>query len=349
MSVVKKIFGFLLIFLVIVAFSACTKKIDRSWTIKFSGGFLPEGVFKYYLKESYGKAVDILSSAEISPDTFSRQQIEGKSFDDWIKTDAIKSCEDLLTLEHMFRAENLKFTEIEVKNIDSITDDVYNSAVQDFNKLGIGKEDIKKAYSECRIMYQKLYDYYYGSNGKFPIGEESMQKYYSDNYACYSTINKYLIDDDQSSLEESAEVSPETISKAKNQFDNYISKINSGEKTFKEIADVFKKDENLDSDPIVTDTVNLNFANIPDQLLDKLKNIDYGKADYIIFEGMIMCFCKNKLEDLNTNESIREEVFFNVKRNEFYDTISKEKNSLKIETNTEYLKEFTPSIIFKET
>ena len=350
----KKLSGLLLVLVVPFCFYACGKKVDHTWALRLAGASVPEGVYKYYLRESYNKASDVIAESGGSPENLSDQKICGVSFDEWVKTDAMNSCKDLLALEKMFKEENLSLTDKEKSDIESSAETVFSSLEQEFRKLSVSKEDVKRAYAECKAKYKKLFGYFYEKGGKEEVTNEKLIEYYKCEYVNYSMLTKYVVisgDTDDEQLQQDMKASQEQIKNAQDQIKEYVDLLNSGKKNIAQIASMFKEKEQLSIDPVETETICLKNADVSEDVLNKLKGLEVGKADYVKINDAFILLFKNdiskKLPDLSNNE-VRVDILKSMKVDEFYGKIESVKNKTKIDINSNLIEELVPVKVFKD-
>jgi|GEM_PF-6900406 len=357
-SILKKSLGFFLIFLVILLFTACKGSIDKSWVVKGNGANLPEGVYRYYLRESYKKAEEILQSDSVnledgseSPKPLHERKISGVSFNDWVRDDALESCKDLLGVEHLFNENNLTLTEKENKEIDDTADEIWKTLSSNFEKASISKDDVKKAYLEYEAKYNKLFDFYFEENGTKKVTNEDLLNYYKSEYINYSAFTKYAFVSSKEEETQENSSSAAQLEDARNQVKEYVRLINSGEKSFSEVVEIFKSRENLQSEVVQTETIDPNNTDALEEVLDKLKKLEVRKADFVeIGDSFILIFkndINSNLPDFSNNE-IRKSILKNMKSNDFKEIIDDSKKRVNVEVNTDYIKSFVPSDIFKD-
>lgn len=357
-NILKKSLGFFLIFLVILLFTACKGSVDKTWVVKGDGVNLPEGVYRYYLRESYKKAEEILQSDSLnledgseSPKPLHERKISGVSFNDWVRDDALESCKDLLGVERLFDENSLTLTEKEKKEIDDTTDEIWKTLSATFEKASIGKDDVKRAYLEYEIKYNKLFDFYFEENGTKKVTNDDLLNYYKSEYINYSAFTKYAFVSSKEEETQENSGSAAQLEDARNQVKEYVKLINSGEKAFSEVVNIFKSRENLQSEVVQTETIDPNNTDVSEEILDKLKKLEVGKADFIEFSDSFIVVFKNdvntNLPDLNNKEA-RKGILKNMKANDFKEILDESKKKIRIETNTDYIKTFVPSDIFKD-
>ena len=352
-DLLKKILGLLLVLVVPFCFYACSSGVDHAWLFKCDKGTIPEGVYRYYLRESYNKAVDIVSESGSSLEKLSDQKIGGKSFGEWIKNDAMTSCKDLLAIEVMFQDEKLFLTDEENSKVSSSTESAFSALEQEFKELSVSKEDFKRAYAECKIKYQKLFDYFYEKGGKEEVTDKDLIEYYKNEYVNYSMLTKYVflsnkLDGEQQFKE--SNVSEEQVRSAQSQIEEYVDLLNSGKKGIKEIANIFKEKEKLSTDPLETETICLKDADVSDEILNKLKELNVGKADYVRINDTFVLLFKNNISNNLPNISNKEtrlDILKSFKVDDLYRKFELVKNGLHIELNSKLVKEIVPENLFK--
>ena len=352
-DLLKKLSGLVLVLAVPFCFYACGGKVDHSWVFRCNKDVIPEGVYKYYLRESYNKAIDILSESGSSLESLSDQKIGEKSFSEWIKNDAMASCKDLLAIEVMFRDEKLFLTDKEKSEVSSSAESAFSALEKELKELSVSEEDFKRAYAECKIKYQKLFDYFYEKGGKEEVTDKDLIEYYKNEYVNYSMLTKYVflsnkLDGEQQFKE--SNVSEEQVRSAQSQIEEYVDLLNSGKKGIKEIANIFKEKEQLSTDPLETETICLKDADVSEEILNKLKELDVGKADYVkINDTFVLLFkndISNNLPDISNNE-IRRDILKSFKVDDFYSKIESVKGKMNIELNSKLIKEIVPEKLFK--
>ena len=176
---------------------------------------------------------------------------------------------------------------------------------------------------------------------------------YKNEYVNYSMLTKYVflsnkLDGEQQFKE--SNVSEEQVRSAQGQIEEYVDLLNSGKKGIKEIANIFKEKEQLSTDSLETETICLKDADVSDEILNKLKELDVGKADYIkINDTFVLLFkndISNNLPDISNNE-IRRDILKSFKVDDFYSKIESVKSKMNIELNSKLIKEIVPEKLFK--
>ena len=353
MDILKRVFGLFLIFLIAFVFSACKSEIDTSWIIKYDGKVMPIGIFKYYLKESYNKAVDILTAAGAYSQESTNDSIAGKSFDSWIRDDAVNSCKDLIALESLFNSEGLSFNEMENSEMKANAENILATISQNLEKNYLSLEDVKRAYSECKAMYKKLFDHYYKKGGSKFVTDDALLEYYKQNYVSYSMVTVYpFVFSESSGVESGSNISLDQLNKTKSIAEDYVNQINAGEKTLSDVSNTINERSGKELGPPNVETVNLDSANVPENILIKLKALDVGKADYVQVDDFFVILYKlninDSLPDLG-KEDVRDDVLNCMKQNEFYDILAETKRNIRFEVNAEFLNSFVPKNIFKDS
>lgn len=355
LDVLKKLLGLFVVFAVTVLFSACSNgSFDDSWAFKCGAEVIPAGVYKYYLHESYNKAVDILFESNSSLSDLCNQKIAELPFNEWVKRDAENSCKDLLALERMFKDEGILLTEGENSELNLSTETVFGSLAQEFGKISVNKDDVKRAYAECKMKYDKLFNYFYAPGGKNEVTNDELLEYYKGEYVSCSMLTKYvtvLHPGDGSSSERSLVPADDQFENSEKQMVDYVNFINSGKKSFVEVANLFKEKEQLVSDPVETETINLRNADVDENILAKLRSLEVGKADYVKVDDVFILLYKNDITKSLPNVfdvDVRKDILKNMKTDEFYEKISAIKETMSIVVNTKLVKWLVPTNIFKD-
>lgn len=350
MDILKRLFGLFLVFFVAFAFSACKNRVDTSWIIRYDGTLLPLEIFKYYANESRNKALNILADAGASSQEEAGNGIDGKDFNTWIRDDAINSCKDLIALELLFKSESLTFSEQELNEIKANTDSVLEAISQEAGKISVGYNDVKRAYSECKAMYKKIFNHYYNRGGKNFVTDEDLVSYYRQAYASYSMLTVYPFTFSNDTANEDNSPSTEQLKKAEETTENYVNLINSGEKNISDISSMLEKTAEGEPALPITETVNLSNANIPEKVLSKLRELDTGKAGYVQVDDVFIILYKldidANLPDLSRND-VRDDILNCMKQDEFYSILSETKKNLNFEVNLDYSSVLVSEILQK--
>lgn len=347
MAKLKKFIFILLTFSLMVPISACGK-VDKTWAVKYEKINVPMGIYIFYLKESYNKALEKLAEDNITPETLEASSIGEKSASDWIKDDALDSCKEYVVIEKLFSENDLSFTEEELKKMDENTDSVWEDSNDELTKLGT-REDFHKAFSTFYYKRNKLYEHLYGEDKFRALTDDEILDYYKKNYVSLSRFSKVFTSDTED--ENQTIVSDEEKSKVDKQFQEYVNSINNGTKTFDQVVQEFKGSENTAEDPVTTENINLKDDSMEDDFVKMITELEPNKATYSSVNDIFILLFKN---DINThlpdlsNEDSKKEIVESIKLDEFDEMINSKKSEFDFNVNNEALKEYEPISLFNK-
>lgn len=347
MATFKKFLYLILTFSLMISISACGK-VDKSWAVKYEKTTISMGIYVFYLKESYNKALEKLANDNMTPETLEASSIEEKSASDWIKDDALDSCKEYIVITILFAEYKLSFSEEELKKMDENTDSVWEDSGEELSKWGT-REDFHNAFSVFYYKRNKLYEHLYGE-GKFrALSDEEILDYYKKNYVSLSRFSKVFTGDSEE--ENQATVSDEEKSKMDKQFQEYVDSINNGSKTFDQVVGEFKSSENTAEDPVTTENINLKDESMEDDFVKMITELEPNKATYSSVNDIFILLYKNDinahLPDLS-NEDSKKEIVESIKLDEFDEMINSKKSEYDFKVNDEALKEYEPIKLFNK-
>lgn len=346
MAKLKKVINLLLIFSLMFSMTACGK-VDKSWAVKFEKMTVPMGIYVFYLKESYNKALEKLAEDNITPETMEASSIGEKSASDWIKDDALDSCKEYIVVEKLFAENDLSFSEEELKKMDENTDSIWEDSSEELSKWGT-REDFHKAFSTFYYKRNKLYENLYGGDKFRTLTDEEILDYYKKNYVSLSRFSKVFTGDGE---EDQATVSDEEKSKMDKKFQDYVTSINNGSKTFDQVVGEFKSSENTAEDPVMTENINLKDDSMEDDFVKLITELETNKATYSSVNDIFILIYKNDinahLPDLSKEDS-KKEIVDSIKLDEFDEMINSKKNEFDFKLNTDALKEYAPISMFNK-
>lgn len=347
MAKLKKLMSLLLVFLLMFSMTACGK-VDKSWAVKYKKITVSMGIYVFYLKESYNKALEKLAEDNITPETMEASSIGEKSASDWIKDDALDSCKEYIVVETLFAENNLDFSEEELKKMDENTDSIWEDSSEELSKWGT-REDFHKAFSTFYYKRNKLYEHLYGGDKFRTLTDDEILDYYKKNYVSLSRFSKVFTGDSEE--ENQATVSDEEKSKMDKQFQEYVNSINNGSKTFDQVVGEFKSSENTAEDPVTTENINLKDDSMEDDFVKMITELETNKATYSSVNDIFILLYKNDinahLPDLS-NEDSKKEIVESIKLDEFDEMINSKKSEFDFKVNDDALKEYAPISLFNK-
>ncbi|MBR1779530.1 MAG: hypothetical protein IJ758_03415 [Clostridia bacterium] len=337
----------LLLALILLTFGTACGKADKTWAIKGEKMTVPIGVYVFYLKESYNKALEKLAEDNITPEILEASSIGDKSASEWIKDDALDSCKEYVVVEKLFDENGLSFEEEELKKMDENTDSIWDDSNDELSKYGT-REDFHRAFSTFYYKRNKLFSHLYSDDKFRTLDDNEILDYYKKNYVSLSRFSKVFtenLEDDETP----STVTEENRAKVDKQFQGYVDSINNGSKSFEQVAQEFKNSENATDDPVITENLNLKDDSIDEDFYKTITEIQPGKATYSSVNDIFILLYKNDitahLPDLN-NEDSKREIIESIKLDEFDDMINSQKNNLSFTINDEALKDYSPISLF---
>ena len=117
-----------------------------------------------------------------------KKKVGDKEMAVYLEDTAMKNTKAYCAISSKFSELNLSLTQDETKSISDTATNAYNAQKDMFEEMGISKESIKNVITQSK-MREKLFDYYYGKDGKEPVSDEDLEKYVNDNYLRFKTLS----------------------------------------------------------------------------------------------------------------------------------------------------------------
>lgn len=219
----KRLFAGLLSAVLLLSVTGCSG--DTTWVFKTENDTVPAGVYLSYLKDAYAQAQ---SQVDSTKDIWS-QKIDDLPVEQWIINKASKTTQQYIAINIMFDELGMTMG-TEGKNTAKKTADTYWAQYQsNYEQNGISYASVLKV-AESEYKTQKVFEYFYETNGKEPVSEETIKEYFYDNYAKvkYVAISKYDVKTGEKKDE----------NELKKAVDDYVTQINKGT-NIDEIIDSF--------------------------------------------------------------------------------------------------------------
>lgn len=347
---IKKFFAIFLMGIFSIVVSACSNN-DNSWALKTENNAVSNELYVYFLFEAYNNAIMELSEGAESIDDLENQQIEGKSASNWIKDTAINNTKKMLAVEKFFDEKGLKLSEEEIKQIDEESKSSFETSKETFEKYGINLDALKRAYSLQNVKSQKLFNSIYQKDGSEVVSDNDIINFYKNNYVNISTIMKNTQSnaeaDDENKINENAAL----IEKTEQQFKDYVTAINNGQKSLTDVANDFKQSENLNEDPVHTESLNPKEIGFSEEIVNKILQLEVNKADYFSVANTFLLIYKNNINSSLPNLSNEEEknkLLIEMKSLDFDNLLKSIANEMQIKVNENSIKKYQPSKLFKE-
>lgn len=134
------------------------------------------------------------------------EKVDGKDMAVYLEENAMKMTKEYCAVTEKFKELGLELSADDNKSISASATNSYNSQKDMYDELGISKESIKLMLAES-LMKEKIFDYYYGKDGKQEPSEDDIVKYIEDNYVRFKviTISKSTKTDDDEKEKENKE------------------------------------------------------------------------------------------------------------------------------------------------
>ena len=209
----KRLFAGLLTAALLFSVTGCSG--DTTWVLKTENDTVPAGVYLSYLKDAYEQAQNQVDDTE---DIWS-QKIDDVPVEQWIINKATKTTKQYIAVNIMFDELGMTMG-TEGDNIVKNNADTYWAQYQaDYEQNGISYSSVVKL-AESDYKTQKIFEYFYETDGEEPVSEDTIKEYFYDNYAKvkYVAINKYDVKTGEKKDEDAL----------KKTVDSYVTEINKG-------------------------------------------------------------------------------------------------------------------------
>ncbi len=220
-SILKKSIAGILAAATILCFTSCK---DTSWVISAGEDTIPAGVYLGYLVDSYYMAAQ--QATDQNKDLFD-QKIGDVKAADYIKASAIASCKNYIAVNRLFDEYKLSFTDKELEEIKATIDSTWSNVSALYEENGCGKVSFEKIMMVDE-KYEKVFEYYYGENGKEPVSEKDRKDFFTKNYAKIKYIN-VLYSSHYDKVNTSSDASDAQKKELKELADKYLKRLQDGE------------------------------------------------------------------------------------------------------------------------
>jgi hypothetical protein len=344
-----------------VFFSSCS---DQSWSVKTEKSSAPMGLYIFNEQMAYYEASQKIKQEKPSAKNVLKEKLEEKPANDWIRDKAIEKTKEDLATEELFDEMGLSLSEEETQTIDQQVDMNWKQQDKTLEKLGIGKESLRRSITIMK-KHEKLFEATYGKEGTKAVTDEDLIKYHSENNTKYAYIEKPLSHEpepakkeegtEEGAAEEAADSAPkeptpfteEEIAAVAAQFAGYVESLNKGAK-IEDIAAKFKESEKSEEDPLITQTSKNDKISLPDEVKTKLSELEPGKAVavkteddyYLVLRQDVTEESNKKVQD----ETERETLLKEMKTEDFDALIAERVQNMSFSVNSGGINGFPPSI-----
>lgn len=364
MKLTKKIFALALAAGMVLSTTSCA---DESWSYKDDTNTLSIGTYIYYMSGAYGYAQNKLSSSTedstepTQPEDIFSAEIEDQNgekvnVNDYILREGELACKNLLNINKMFDDMGLKLTAEQLSAAQSNADQTWNYYGKTYESLGVSKESFYNAEYLFAAKYEAIFKALYTKGGEKEVSTDEIKKHFTENYTDYSyfPVNLYSTSTGDDGNTVSTALSENEIDKITKSLNSYKAQINSGNRTYTDFAETYVKENNLESDPTVSNTEILEDSSIGDEIKKAIEGLDTGKADvikigedssavmYLVYKGDINEKAKNEFSDDQQYKVLQE-----MKSDEYKDDLEKAAKEYKCEKNEAAVSKYQPNMFLK--
>ncbi|MBQ1262854.1 MAG: hypothetical protein IIX89_01025 [Oscillospiraceae bacterium] len=205
----------------ILSFTSCK---DTSFVISAGEDTIPAGVYLGYLVDSYYMAAQ--QATDQNKDLFD-QKIGDVKAADYIKASAIASSKNHIAVNRLFDEYKLSFTDKELEEIKASIDSTWSSVSALYEENGCGKVSFEKIMMVDE-KFDKIFEYYYGENGKEPVSEKDRKDFFTKNYAKIKYVN-VLYSSHYDKVSTSSDASDKQKKELKELAEKYLKRLQDGE------------------------------------------------------------------------------------------------------------------------
>lgn len=222
MKKLAKLIATILAVSVVFCFSSCS---DTTWVYSSGESTVSSGVYLGYLVDAYYATAS--SVTDTKTDIF-KQKVDDMDADDYMKKVAKESVAAHIATERLFEEYGLKFTEKELEELESEIESIWSSAGAVYEQNGCGKASFSEIL-KIEKMQQKVFEYYYGENGKEPVSEKDRKDYFTKNYAKIKYV-AVTYSNHFSGVSTASDATDAQKAELKKIAEDYVARINKGEK-----------------------------------------------------------------------------------------------------------------------
>lgn len=185
MNTLRKIVAVIMVLAMAFSLTACG---DTSWIVKVDGETVPSGVYIYYQTSGYTAAGYELAATDqnyyyymMYGMSYLDQKVGDKTVPEYMNDYALSMSKQYIVVEKLFDELGLELSEDDKKLIDSQVNSLWNNNAEQFEKIGVGKESIKKVTTNA-VKEDKVFNAYYEVGGINGTTEDDIKAYLEDNY-----------------------------------------------------------------------------------------------------------------------------------------------------------------------
>lgn len=349
--------------------------LNKEWAYKTADNELAIGVYIYSLELAYSQAQSYASDQLDDYSTANSDWLDKEITDDdgntqvakdWIKEQAEDMCKTYLVIDELMAKAGLTLSTDDTAAAEDQAETYWNVGQyaaygyimpmkDDLEPYGISLESFAYATTLYSTKYSKLFDSTYGKGGTQEVTDSELTEFFKENYVDYSyvTVDLYESTTDESGTAKDVALSDEGAKKLTDEFDGYAKDINNGS-SFEDVIEKYMENNNLESDPSVSNVENINSSSLGDEVLDALKELKNNKATtlkvgsgdsavyYLIYKNDI----SNDVDDYIKSDANRPTVLSNMKSDDFKDYIKDLADKFDCEVNTSVIDKYKADLFF---
>lgn len=193
-----------------LALTASLCGCDNGYIMTVEDIAIRNGVYLSFQQTAYNEAYGKIrernsdnsdsSDGSVSETDVFKETIEGKSASEWIKAETMKQVRKFAAVQKVCGENGISLTEEEIAEANADLQkswDEENLYVQYalgfdtlseyYTSLGIGLESLKEI-RRANMLSDKLFMYYYGADGLYPVTEDEINGYLAENYAAVKML-----------------------------------------------------------------------------------------------------------------------------------------------------------------
>ena len=304
----KKIFASIGIFLALtILFSSCDLPTGKVITV--GSVEVDKEIYTYYLDSA-------VASSEGVPESTT------------VMKEAAENCVRYIAVNTVFSEMGLSLSDTKKNDVSQTVNDLWRLYGNYYEKIGVSKQTLTKVY-ESKAYENAIFLAYYDTDGITPVPEETVEKYFSDNYAIIKSINGYLTDLDENG--NTVPMDAENRQKTTTSFESFVTKINAGTL----IDDVYSDYIGQEGSTVQPVVISKDSSLYPEGFFEAVKAIEDDKADVIVLGDYI--FAVQRLaSDSDSNlyyQLNREDCLLNIKGEEFEELVAQWTGKYSFEVN----------------
>ena len=294
MKTVKKLLALILAITLVATLSACHPKDEKALSLDDIN--ITSSVYLLCLinaeSEARSKVEANATENEITLTTdedYYKQNIDGKTFEEWTKETALELCKEYVVLENLLKDKKYKFSEEDIAEAKETAKYYWESygmsALYEANSISY-------ASYEQTVIYSYMADAYflsvYGEGGEKEVSAKDIKKGVNDNYVLVRRLDGEI----------SSEMNETQVASLKTEFKGYLSDLKSGKIKFEKL---YKKYNNITDEQIkqtlessgdeippkdiYATVVGGSKTSNPDENFVAMKSMKQGEIKFFEYEG----------------------------------------------------------------